>query len=63
MLRTLRINRSIYLMDDEEKSYRILRRNPYWRKLTARQNQLNKRQLVGYTRIFTNDKTRRINYE
>ncbi len=57
MLKTLNIGKSVYLVDDEDKSYRILRRNPNWKKLTLKQNEKNKKSLDGYTRIFTNDKT------
>lgn len=58
MLKTLMISRSIYLVDDEDKSYRILKRNPAWKKLTFGQSEDNKKLLTGFTRIYTNDKTK-----
>jgi hypothetical protein len=58
MLKTLKIGKSIYLMDNEDKSYRILRRNPDWKKVTFRQSEHDKKLLNGFTRIYTNDKTK-----
>lgn len=46
------IDRAIYLVDDEKKSYRYLRRNPGWEKLDPGQNETNKKHIDGYTRTF-----------
>lgn len=58
MARELMIDRAIYLIDDEKKSYRFLRRNPAWEELTPHQNEMNKKQIDGYTRIFRNRQTK-----
>lgn len=58
MLKQLKIDKSIYLIDDEDMSYRLLKRNPNWKKLPRKQNLINKNLLDGFTRIFRNDTTR-----
>jgi hypothetical protein len=52
MARELKIDRAVYLVDDETKTYRFLRRNPDLEKLDPAENDKNKRQIDGYTRIF-----------
>lgn len=51
--RALRIDRAVYLLDEETKTYRYLRRNPDWESLDPRENERNKRHLNGFTRIFS----------
>lgn len=58
MTRKLKIDRAIYLVDDATKSYRFLQRNPEWRVLEPAENEANKRQLDGYTRIFRDGRTK-----
>ena len=53
------IDKSIYLVDHEDKSFRLLRRNKTWRNLSEKQNLKNKKLLDGYTKILTNDKTKK----
>ena len=52
MARELRIDRAVYPVDDDTKTYRFLRRNPDWEGLDPADNEANKRHLHGYTRIF-----------
>ena len=52
MTRELKIDRAIYLVDDESRTYRFLKRNPDWEQLDPAENEVNKRQIDGYTRIF-----------
>jgi len=52
MPRELKIDRAVYLVDDEKRIYRFLRRNLSWEKLDPAENSKNKRQIDGYTRIF-----------
>ena len=52
MSRELKIDRAIYLVDDETRTYRFLRRNLDWEKLDPKANDRNKRHIDGYTRIF-----------
>ena len=59
MPKELKIDRAIYLVDDETKTYRFWGRNPDWKKLDPLENEANKRYLNGYTRIFRNGKTRK----
>jgi hypothetical protein len=54
----MKIDRAIYLIDDEIKTYRYLRRNLEWRKLTSEENEANKRSIDGYTRVFRNGQTK-----
>jgi hypothetical protein len=46
------IDRAIYEVDDGNSTYRFLRRNPAWRRLSAAESEANKRRLDGYQRIF-----------
>jgi len=52
MLRELKIDQAVYLVDDETRTYCFLRRNPAWEKLDPAENEENKRQIDGYTRLF-----------
>jgi len=42
MAKELKIDRSIYLVDDETKTYKFLARNPDWKKLDLLENEANK---------------------
>jgi hypothetical protein len=48
----LGVDRAIYLVDDETRTYRFLRRNQDWEKLDLEENERNKKSLNGRTRIF-----------
>ena len=61
-VRELRIDRAVYLVQDEGRTYRYLRRNPRWRELDPRENERNKRHLDGYTRLFPDGRTRVFRY-
>ena len=52
MTRELEIDRAVFLVDDETRTYRFLRRNPDLQNLNPELNEGNKRQIDGYTRIF-----------
>lgn len=54
----LRIDRAIYLVNDEAKTYRYLRRNPEWESLPGEENESNKRAIDGYRRIFRDGQTK-----
>jgi carboxymethylenebutenolidase len=56
--RELRIDRAIYLVDDEAKTYRYLRRNPEWVGLPPEDNEANRRAIDGYKRIFRDGQTK-----
>ena len=40
MLRELKIDRAIYLVDDETRTYRFLKRNQDWEQLDLAENEL-----------------------
>lgn len=56
MQRELKIDRALYLVDDASRTYRFLRRNPHWENLSTEENEVNKRQIDGYTRVFRTGK-------
>lgn len=58
MPRELRIDRAIYLVDDENRTYRFLRRNLEWENLPPDENDSHKRQIDDYTRIFRDGHTK-----
>ncbi len=58
MVRELMIDRAIYLVDDQARSYRFLKRNPAWKSLAPQENEANKRQIDGYTRFFRDGRTK-----
>jgi hypothetical protein len=62
MPRELRIDRVVYLVDDDTRTYRFLRRNPDWEKLDPAENDANKRQIDGYTRIFRDKRRKTFRY-
>ena len=62
MPREPRIDRAVYLVDDEARTYRFLRRNPDWEKLDPAENDANKRQIDGYTRIFKDKRRKTFRY-
>ncbi|RJO60115.1 hypothetical protein C4544_07200 [candidate division WS5 bacterium] len=62
-IRKLRIDKAIYEVDDESKTYRFLRRNPNWQKLSLEENMLNKKSINGYTRVFRDGTTKKFHIE
>ena len=60
--RELRIDRAVYVVDEERKRYRYLRRNHEWRELDPGENERNKRHLDGYTRVFPDGRTKVFRY-
>lgn len=62
MQQELKIDRAIYLVDDETRTYRFLRRNPDWKNLDLSENDANKRQIDEYTRIFRDGRRKTFRY-
>ena len=60
--REVKIDRAIYLVDDEVRTYRFWKRNPRWQVLDPGINDVNKRSIDGYTRMFRNGTTRAYRY-
>jgi hypothetical protein len=51
--RELRIDKAVYLVDDETRTYRFLRRNPDWRSLDPAESLRNQLELDGFTRVLS----------
>ncbi|OGL30605.1 hypothetical protein A3D14_03310 [Candidatus Saccharibacteria bacterium RIFCSPHIGHO2_02_FULL_47_12] len=49
-MREVAVDKAIYLVDDSNRTYSFLRRNPNWSKLSPSQNTKNKQSLNGYIR-------------
>jgi hypothetical protein len=62
MGRQVKIDRAIYLADGRTRTYRFLKRNPAWKSLSLQENELNKKSIDGYTRIFRDGSTRVFRY-
>ena len=52
MKREVKIDRAVYLVDDDIKSYVFLKRNHDWINLDPVLNQENKKSIDGYSRTF-----------
>jgi hypothetical protein len=52
MAKVLKIDRALYEVNDETKTYKYLGRNPYWKNLREDENERNKKHIDGYTRTF-----------
>lgn len=62
MSETLKIDRALYEVDDDRKTYRYSGRNPDWQKLTLEENERNKKRINGYTRRFRDGTTKTFKY-
>jgi len=54
MAKVFKIDRALYEVDDETKTYRYLKRNLDWKNLSEDENERNKKHIDGYTRTFRN---------
>jgi len=54
MTRELKIDRAIYLVNDETRTYSFFARNPDWEKLDPSENENNKREIDGFIRLLKN---------
>ena len=52
MKREVNIDRAVYLVDDDSRSYVFLKRNPDWTNIDSKVNQENKKSIDGYTRTL-----------
>lgn len=62
MKRKLAVDRSIYLVDEDNRTYRFLERNPGWESIPREENECNKAALDGYTRVLRNRTSRIFRY-
>jgi hypothetical protein len=60
--RKVRIDRAVYLVNDDTKTYSFIGRNHSWKDLPQGENKENKKSIDGYTRIFRNDKSKVFRY-
>lgn len=58
----LKIDRAVYLVEEQTKTYRYLRRNPDWAPLDPEENERSKRRLHGYTRVFPDGRRKVFTY-
>lgn len=62
MITELCVDRAVYAVDDESRTYCFVRRNPEWERLDAAENARHKRALDGYTRIFRDGRRKVFRY-
>ena len=62
MVKELKIDRAIYLVDEITRTYRFFRRNPDWDKLDPAENERNKRYIDGFTRVFRDGRRKTFRY-
>jgi len=63
MTKILKIDRALYEVDDETKTYKYYGRNLEWKKLNKEDNRRNKKLIDGYTRIFSGGKKKVFRYK
>lgn len=62
MPRELNIDRAVYLVDDDTRTYHFLRRNETWETLDPVENDQNKQHIDGYTRLFRDGRRKTFHY-
>lgn len=63
MTKTMKIDKALYEVDDEKRTYRHFGRNLDWKRLSKEENERNKRHIDGYTRIFRSGRTKTFRYK
>jgi hypothetical protein len=63
MTKILKIDRALYEVDDETKTYKYYGRNLEWQNLNPVENEKNKKSIDGYTRIFLDRKQKNFHYQ
>jgi hypothetical protein len=63
MTKILKIDRALYEVDDETKTYKYYGRNLEWQNLNPVKNEKNKKSIDGYTRIFPDGKQKIFHYQ
>ncbi len=62
MTEILRIDRALYEVDDETRTYWYFGRNSNWEKLSEEENRSNKKHIDGYTRTFPDGRRKVFRY-
>ena len=57
------IDRAFYEVDEANKTYHFLRRNPAWRQLSQAENEAHKRRIDGFQRIFRDGTSKTFRYK
>jgi hypothetical protein len=52
----IKVDIAIYLADDTGRTYRYMKSNPDWKKLSPAANERNRKSIEGYERIFRSGK-------
>ena len=55
----IKIDNAIYFVNDGFKTYRYSGRNPEWEKLSKERNEMDKKSIDGYIRIFKTGKRKK----
>jgi len=63
MSRVLKIDRALYEVNDETRTYKYYGRNPNWKNLSEEENKKNKKHIDGYTRIFPDGRKKVFKYK
>lgn len=63
MPRIVKIDRALYEVDDEAKTYCYHSRNREWENLPLEESDMNKRHIDGYTRIFPDGRKKVFKYK
>jgi hypothetical protein len=62
-MREVWIDKAVYLVDDETRTYKLLRRNPDWKELPAAKSFENELALEGFTRVFADGRRRVFHFD
>lgn len=63
MTRLLKIGKAIYEVNDDNRIFRFISKNPKWRQLSKEESESNKKSLDGYTRKFGTGKMKVFHYK
>jgi hypothetical protein len=63
MSKVLKIDRALYEVNDETRTYKYYDRNPNWKNLSEEENKENKKHIDGYTRIFPDGRKKVFKYK
>jgi hypothetical protein len=62
LIRIIPIDKALYEVDEDTKTYRFYSRNTNWEKLSKEENERNKKSIDGYCRIFRDGTRKKFKY-